>query len=127
MKVIIASTDKSLDSPVSFAFGRAPYFIVADTKSEEYEVVENKFVAVAQGAGVTASQEVINQKAQAVVAGNFGPNAYNVLQAAGIKIYSISGTMTVKEALQALKDNKLTQVTAPTRGQGMGYHGGREC
>jgi predicted Fe-Mo cluster-binding NifX family protein len=130
MKVMIASVGQNLDSPVSVAFGRAPYFIVANTDEEGFEVKENQSAGAPRGAGVAASQQAINQQAQAVVAGNFGPNAFNVLQAGGVKIFSVSSPMSVSQAISALKEGQLKEVVVPTAGfgrGGRGWQGGRGC
>jgi len=71
---------------------------------------------------------VVNKGAKVVVAGNFGPNALNVLSASGIKIFSGFSGMTVKEALAQYKEGKLQEVNAATAvpfGMGMGRGMGR--
>ena len=124
MKVAIATSGNNLDSQVSPVFGRAPWFLLVESETEEFEAVENKFAQTARGAGVAASQEIVNRQVQAVIGGNFGPNAYHVLSGAGIKIYNLTGAMTAKQALSLLKEGKLPEISGPTESFGPGFGGG---
>lgn len=45
-------------------------------------------------AGIKAAQTILNQNVDVVLTGNIGPNAFNVLAAAGVKtVTGISGTV----------------------------------
>ena len=113
MKIAITSTGNTLDSQVDPRFGRAAYFIVADTETMDFTVIENKNVATAGGAGINSAKTISDTGAEAVITGNCGPNAERTLTAAGISLYT-SVTGTVKEAIEAFKSGKLTQATGPT-------------
>ena len=71
------------------------------------------------GAGTLASQFIANQQANAVISGDFGPNAYNALQAAGVAMYLYGARSTVKEAIEGFSAGQLEPVGAPT---GIGFH-----
>ena len=121
MKLCITSTGTSLDSNVDPRFGRCPYFIMYDTDSDTFESIENASREAMGGAGIQAGQLIASKNAGAVITGNFGPNAFRVLQAAKIKMYSgISGT--VREAIEKYKNGQLTETSAPDVGShyGMG-------
>lgn len=126
-KVIIALSSSSLDSAVDPRFGRCPYFLIYDTETEEQKIVPNQSAQSFRGAGIAAAQFVVSQKAEAVIAGSFGPNALFALKQAGIKLYSFYGS--AKEAIEALKNNKLTPFSADTNqkqgGWGRGIGQGR--
>ena len=109
MKIAIASSGKKLDSRVDPRFGRCPYYLIVDSQSDELEVMENKAGQAFRGAGISAAQVVTSKGVKAVMAGNFGPNAFNVLSGAGIKIFFAVG-ITVGEALKKFKENKLQEV-----------------
>ncbi len=110
MKVVITSLGQDLESALDGRFGRARWFIVADSDSGEYEAVDNsENLQAAHGAGVQAAQKVVSLGAQAVISGNFGPHAIEILQAAKIKTYRADGG-TVGDALAALKNNQLEEV-----------------
>ena len=67
-------------------FGRAPYFLLVDTETGEHEVVENSAIAASGGAGIAAAQLVVDRGVSHVLTGNCGPNAFRVLDAAGIGV-----------------------------------------
>lgn len=106
MKVVIASSGPTLSAQIDARLGRAQYFIVADTDSDKFDVLENKNIDAPSGAGVGAAKTIIDSGAEAVIAGNCGPKAEQILAAAGVKIYSgITGT--VEKAIELLKQGKL--------------------
>jgi len=112
MKLCITSTGTSLDSNVDPRFGRCPYFIIYDTDSGTFESIENASRQAMGGAGIQAGQFIASKEVVAVITGNFGPNAFRVLQTAKIKMYSgISGT--VREAIEKYKSGQLTETSSP--------------
>ncbi len=59
MKVAVTSSGKTLDSPVDPRFGRAAYFLIVDTDSLEFEVVDNTDnINAFKGAGIQAAVRV---------------------------------------------------------------------
>ena len=106
MKIAISSTGSSLDSEVEYRFGRAPYFIIVDSETMEYEVYENPAMMAPGGAGIRAAQFVASKGAQVVITGEAGPNALPALQAAGIEvIMGIQGK--VKDVVEDFKRGEL--------------------
>jgi len=139
MKVIVSSTGNTMDSPVSPIFGRCPWFALVDSETMEGEFVENEATKAMGGAGVQSAQNAARAGAEAAISGNLGPNASQVLTSAGITVYT-AGDMTVREAVEALKAEKLEALAGPNvsrdhgkpagftrggRGQGMGGGMGR--
>jgi len=113
MKIVITSTGKTLDSQVDPRFGRSAYFVIIDTETMDFSVIENESAAAAGGAGISSGKIVIDAGAQAVLTGNCGPNAERTLTAAGIKLYT-GVTGTVAEAIELFKSGKLTQAAGPS-------------
>jgi predicted Fe-Mo cluster-binding NifX family protein len=112
MKIAVTSTGKTLDSQVDQRFGRAAYFMIVDTETIDFTVVENENIAAAGGAGISSAKTIIDNGAQAVLTGNCGPNAERTLNAAGIKLYTgVNGT--VSEVVELFKAGKLTETTEP--------------
>jgi predicted Fe-Mo cluster-binding NifX family protein len=107
MKIIITSQGTSLESAVDPRFGRAKYFILADTESGEFSAHDNaQNLNAPQGAGIQAGQVVARLGAEAVLTGHIGPKAFTTLQAANIAIYTgVSGT--VKGAIEQFKGRGL--------------------
>ena len=65
------------------------------------------------GAGIAAAQFVLREGASAVLTGNVGPNAMQVLAAAGVPVYS-AGDRSVSEAVDAFRQGELQTLGAPT-------------
>ena len=120
MKIAISSTGQTLDSQVDQRFGRAAYFIIVDTESMEFDVIENSNTAGAGGADPGGGAALGDDaQAKAVLTGNCGPNAQRTLSAAGMKLYTgISGT--VEEAVDLFKAGKLSEATEPNVGSHFG-------
>jgi predicted Fe-Mo cluster-binding NifX family protein len=118
MRICITAQGRDLKAPVDPAFGRAPFFLFVDPETRETEVVENR--PGAHGAGVQAAQLISEKGASVLITGNVGPNAYQGLSAAGIKVY-LGAARTVQAALEDYEAGRLPQTVAPTRPG----HGGR--
>lgn len=119
MKAAIASSGPTLDSAVDGRFGRCRCFVVVDTETLEYSVIENAAASRGSGAGIMAAQLVANSEAEAVVAGNLGPNAYQALSASGLALYQAWGG-TVRDVAEALQRGELT----PFGGASVAAHAG---
>jgi predicted Fe-Mo cluster-binding NifX family protein len=112
MKIAITSTGQTLDSQVDPRFGRAAYFIIVDTETMNFSVIENESVSAAGGAGISSAKAVIDAGVEAVLTGNCGPNAERTLTAAGVKLYT-DVTGTVAEAVKLFKSDKLAETSGP--------------
>ena len=87
MRIAVTTQGKDLDAQVDSRFGRAPSFLVLDTETQHFEVVQNaQSLDLPQGAGIQSAQNVLPHKPDVVLTGNCGPKAFRVLQAAGIKV-----------------------------------------
>jgi predicted Fe-Mo cluster-binding NifX family protein len=109
MRVLVTAQDVDLDSPTSPIFGRCPAFVLVDPETMAFESATNASVAAAGGAGIQAAQWAIGQGAKVVLSHNIGPNAFAVLNQAGVEVYRIEGG-TVREAVEAYKAGKLALV-----------------
>ena len=106
MKIAITATAASLDAEIDPRFGRCQYFIIADPETMQFEALENSSAMAGGGAGVSTAQMIAGIGIEAVLTGNCGPNAYQGLSAAGIKVITgVSGK--VREAIQDYKAGKL--------------------
>lgn len=113
MKLAVTSSGKSLDSAVDPRFGRAAYFLIVDTDSLNFEVVDNADnINAFKGAGIQAAVMISNKGAEVLLTGYCGPNAYKTLAAANIKVANdVSGT--VREAVAAFKEGKVSFANSP--------------
>ena len=113
MKIAISSTDKSIESDVSDVFGRCPYFVIAEiegNKVKKTEAIENKSISQTSGAGISTGQLIAEQGVKAVITGNVGPRALDVLGQFDIKIYSGKGK--IKDVLEDFIKGKLEEIKA---------------
>ncbi|MEN8007571.1 MAG: NifB/NifX family molybdenum-iron cluster-binding protein [Candidatus Krumholzibacteriota bacterium] len=113
MKLIISSEGPKPSDRVDPRFGRARYLLLYDSASESFISADNsEQVAAAQGAGVQAAQKVVGLGAEALLTGHCGPKAFQVLEEAGVTIYSgFEGT--VLDAVKAWKNGILEPLAAP--------------
>ncbi len=115
MKVAISTQSNDLDALVDPRFGRARWFIIADSATGEWVAVDNASnVNASGGAGVQAASTVAAQGVEAIITGNVGPNAHKALAAGNIAIHQVGNGVTARAALDALGRGELTAVTAPT-------------
>ncbi len=135
MKIVVSAQGDTLEAPASPVFGRCPTYLLVDTETMDFEAVPNPAMSQGGGAGIQAAQFVVNHGAQAVLTGNLGPNAFDVLQAAGVPGYLVSEG-TVRQAVDAFKGGRLQPLTGANvaahagmgrgagRGMGRGMGGG---
>ncbi len=143
MKIAVATSKGGLEDDVSPVMGRCATYTIVEVEGEEIkktEVLDNEFAAGAGGAGIQAAQFLANQGVEAVISGNFGPNAFNILSQAGVKAVRAQGN--VKEAVLEYARGELKPLdsasvnmfggmgrgaggSGPGTGQGMGRGMGR--
>jgi len=123
MKVAVSATGDSLSSQVDPRLGRARFFIIYDLDRDSFEVVENTSAQASSGAGIQAASFLAEQGVEVVITGNIGPNAWRVFQEAGIKVYSGVAQVTVREAIQAFREGRLSPLQGPSVGAHFGMGG----
>ena len=107
MKLAVTAKGPELDSEVDPRFGRAMYIIVVDEESLDFEAVDNSANANAfKGAGIQAATMISGKGAEVLLTGYCGPKAFQILEAAEIKVASdVAGT--VRQAVAAHREGKL--------------------
>ena len=131
MRIAISATGTNLDAEVDPRFGRCQSFVIVDVETNEFEGVDNTSASAAGGAGISAAQMIVEKGVEAVLTGNCGPNAYQVLSPADIQILTgVSGI--IKDVIEEYKLGTYSAAQQPnvadhyglnTGGGGMG--GGR--
>jgi predicted Fe-Mo cluster-binding NifX family protein len=132
MKIAVSSAGPNLDADIDPRFGRCRYFIMVDPETMQSEALENPGTMAGGGAGISTAQMIAGGGVEAVLTGNCGPNAYEVLGAAGIKVLTgVSGK--VRQAIEEYKSGKLKTSSRPNvpghfgmrrgmgRGRGIGW------
>lgn len=106
MKIAVAASGDNLEAPADPRFGRCNYFVIVDSDTMEFQALDNTAAAQGSGAGIAAAQLVANSGAEAVIAGNYGPNAFQALSAGGLQLYS-GATGTVRQVVEAFNAGQL--------------------
>jgi predicted Fe-Mo cluster-binding NifX family protein len=124
MKVCVSATANSLDAPVDPRFGRCPYFIIVDLETMQFEAIPNFASGAMGGAGIQAAQIIASRGVKVVITGSVGPNAFQALSAAGIKIMA-GASGTVREVVEKYKRGELKEASDQTIGGYFGMGAGR--
>ncbi len=110
MKIAITSMGAKLEDKVDPRFGRCHYFILFDTDTNKFEAMENTGAQGMGGVGIQSGQIMADKGVEIVLTGSCGPNAFQTLQAAGIKVVTgVSGT--VQEAIDKFKSGELKAIS----------------
>lgn len=113
MKIAVSATGPDHTLSVEPRFGRAPFFLVFDSDTGAWEVLDNHAnLNAAQGAGIQAAERVVRSGAKAILTGHCGPKAHRVLTAAGVAIYTgVEGS--ADSALQLYRSGALKPSQEP--------------
>ena len=110
MKIAITSMGAKLEDKVDPRFGRCHYFILFDTDTNKSEAIENAGAQGMGGVGIQSGQIMADKGVKVVLTGSCGPNAFQTLQAAGIKVITgVNGT--VQEAIDKFKSDELKAIS----------------
>jgi predicted Fe-Mo cluster-binding NifX family protein len=121
VKICVTAVSGSLEGQIDPRFGRCPYFLIVDSETMKLEAVPNIASSSMSGAGIQAAQKMASKGVEVVITGNVGPNAFQALSAAGIRVV-IGALGKVREAIEKYKRGELKETSSPTvRGHfGMG-------
>lgn len=123
MRIAMSVSGHDLSAVIDPRFGRAAGFLTIDSESMEYEYRANPNMGAAGGAGISTAQMVIDWGVQTIITGHVGPNAFKVLEAAGIVIHT-GAAGTAAEALDAFKRDQLPRAGAASVGEHFGMGAG---
>ena len=123
MNFLIAASGDTLESKVDKRFGHPAFHILLDSLTMEFQA----FPGPEENAFAKIWSKIAGIQIEGIIAGNIGPNAYDKVQALGIKVY-ICRNMTVKEAVEKALSGEIKPVSESTmktsvrggRGQGKG-------
>lgn len=118
-KIAVSSQGRNLESKVDPRFGRAAFFLVVDSDTNEFIVLDNNQARdMSQGAGIQAAELVARSGAKTIVSGMIGPKAWDALNAAGLEIVQ-EASGTVSEAVQGYLDGRYKAGGDPMGGGGL--------
>jgi predicted Fe-Mo cluster-binding NifX family protein len=115
MKIAITSSGDNLDSQIDPRFGRCQYFVIVNPDTMDFEAMQNESAMASGGAGIQAAQTIVNVGINAVITGNVGPNAFEVLSASGIETMT-GASGTVRHGLELYKSGGLQSSAGATVG-----------
>jgi len=121
MKIILTASSPDINSEIDPRFGRGAYFLIVDLETLDWQAKPNPGKSASGGAGIRAAQFVSEQNCAAVVSGDFGPNAFEALSAAGVSMYTFGPYRTVSEAIDGFKSGQLKPLSSPTQPEHAGY------
>lgn len=109
MKIAVSSTGKDKDSTLDIRFGRCEYFQIYNTENNELKVIENKGQTASGGAGIAASNQIVEEKADVVITGSLGPNAFNIIKESEIKMFKCD-SISVESAIKKYSNGELEEI-----------------
>jgi predicted Fe-Mo cluster-binding NifX family protein len=118
MKIAISATGQHKESLLDRRFGRCNYFLIFNTETGDYKVISNNGVSSGGGAGIAAASQVIEENVSAIITGSLGPNAFELIDKAGIKAYSCEA-LPVFEVVEMFQKNQLSEISSA----GNAHHG----
>ncbi len=112
MIIAITAQEPSLQAEIDPRFGRAAYFMIADSITGQVRAHDNSAgVEASNGAGTSAAQLLADAGVNILYTGKVGPKAAEVLNKAGI-VYHEDITGTVEAVLDGLAQDISTQQQA---------------
>ena len=117
MKIIVTASSPAIEAEIDPRFGRGSYFLIIDPDTLAWQAEPNPGKTAPGGAGIRAAQFVSEQDCAAVISGDFGPNAFEALTAAGVAMYTFGTCQTVNEVLTGYKDGQLEPFNNPTHSE----------
>jgi predicted Fe-Mo cluster-binding NifX family protein len=122
MKICITAMGDNLDANVDPRFGRCKYFLIIDTDSMNVNPISNESMMASGGAGIQAAQMVAKTGVDTVITGNVGPNAFQTLKSAGIKIITgVNGN--IKDVVDKFNKGELKEIDSPSVASHFGMGG----
>jgi predicted Fe-Mo cluster-binding NifX family protein len=126
MLIAVTSEEPLLDARIDGRFGRCQYFLIINTDDLSFEAVENRNAALGGGAGIQSAQMIAAKGVTHVFTGACGPNAYQVLSAAGIEV--VTGCAGgVRDVINQFRQGSFTAAGGPNvadhYGMGQTYPG----
>lgn len=106
MKIVIPVDENNINTNVCVSFGRAPYFFIYNSEDKEKIFIENTSKDSLGGAGIKASQQLLDNKIDILITFRCGENAENVLSEGKVKIYKAEFSKA-NDNITAFLDNKL--------------------
>lgn len=106
MKIAIPINEKSIESEIHDSFGRAPYYLIYNTKTSESEFLDHRAVVSQGGAGVRAAQVLADNGVRAILTPQCGENAEKILRNSEVLVYQ-SIPESIRQNIEAFMKDEL--------------------
>ncbi|MBN1039387.1 MULTISPECIES: NifB/NifX family molybdenum-iron cluster-binding protein [unclassified Clostridium] len=110
MKIAISVNGKTNKSELDMRFGRCEYFQIHDTENKEIKILKNDGLSASAGAGIVASNQLIDENIDVIITGNLGPNAFELIEKAKIKAYKCEN-ISITSVLEKYNNNELEEIS----------------
>ncbi len=107
MRIAIAVEEQSMESIICPSFGRAPYFLIYDTKTHMKTYLDNDVKESQCGKGIKAAQMIVDENADVLLVPRCGRNVADILETANIRIYKTRNNLALVN-IEAFKNEKLS-------------------
>jgi len=111
MKIAVSSYSDNIEKEVSDRFARASYFLIVDLNEKDIvdiKTIKNEYKDAQGGAGIAVAEMVAKQNVDAVITGNIGPRALDLLNQFNIPVYKFNGS--INDAIKNFVDEKLIKI-----------------
>lgn len=113
MRIAITARGSHPSSEVDESFGRAYWFLLFETQTENYVAVDNTEVRNSQeNAGVKAANLLKERNVDVLLTGETGPKAFRSLMEKGIKVFH-GASGSVEDTLSAWLKGELLEAEHP--------------
>lgn len=119
MKLAIALKENEYNSSVDERFGRAPFFIIIDSDTKEFEIIENEAKDEATGAGLKAVKNLLKYEIDIIIAGEIGPKAGELIYDLEIPTFKFKDLEKVDEIVNAFNENTLEKYDLSPKPMGL--------
>lgn len=109
MKIALSTSGENLQSQLDLRFGRCKYFYIYDLDNKHGYIIENQGLKANEGAGIVASQQLVEENIDVIITGNLGPNAFNIIEKADIVAYK-ANEGNLNEVLDKYNNNILEEI-----------------
>jgi len=109
MRILLATDGDSLKSNIAKRFGEAPYYLIYDSETKKTEARVNP----GHDDNHSALIDLVNEGVLYYIIGNTGPNAFDVLNNLGAKLYLARG-LEAEEALNSFLNDEIEHLTKAT-------------
>ncbi|MCI1208207.1 MAG: NifB/NifX family molybdenum-iron cluster-binding protein [Treponema sp.] len=110
MIIAIPADERNENTTVCMSYGRCPFYMLYDTDKKNSIFLENSAAQDPGGAGIKASQLLVDKNVAVVLTPRCGENAAKVLNQAAVKIYKTVQN-SAKDCIKAFEAGKLSLLT----------------